>query len=48
MSETALEEMPQHRSLWGDVWSQFRTHKGALVGSLVFLTIVLILSLIHI
>ncbi len=42
MSETALEEMPQHRSLWGDVWSQFRTHKGALVGSLVFLTIVLI------
>ena len=42
MSETALEEMPQHRSLWGDVWSQFRTHKGALIGSLVFLTIVLI------
>ncbi len=42
MSDVALEEMPQHRSLWGDVWSQFRTHKGALVGSLVFLAIVLI------
>ena len=42
MSDVTLEEMPQHRSLWGDVWSQFRTHKGALVGSLVFFAIVLI------
>jgi len=45
MSDIALEEMPQHRSLWGDVWSQFRTHKGALIGSLVFLSIVLIVVL---
>lgn len=38
----ASEEMPAHRSLWGDVWAQFRTHKGALVGSIVFLLIVLL------
>ncbi len=37
----AAEEMPQHRSLWGDVWSQFRTHKGAVAGAAVFFLIVL-------
>ena len=42
MSDIAVEEMPQHRSLWGDVWAQYRTHKGALIGTLVFMTIVLI------
>ena len=42
MSDIAVEDMPQHRSLWGDVWAQYRTHKGALIGTLVFLTIVLI------
>lgn len=42
MTDIVVEEMPEHRSLWGDVWSQFRTHKGALVGSLVFLFIVLV------
>ncbi len=42
MSDIVVEEMPEHRSLWGDVWSQFRTHKGALVGTLVFLFIVLV------
>ncbi|MCF6321576.1 MAG: ABC transporter permease [Rhizobiaceae bacterium] len=26
----------KNRSLWGDVWSQFRTHKGAMVGMVVF------------
>ena len=36
------EEMPAHRSLWGDVWAQFRTHKGALAGAIVFLLIVLL------
>ena len=25
-----------HRSLWGDVWAQFRSHRGALVGMAVF------------
>ena len=29
------------RSKWRDVWYQFRKHKGALIGSIVFLTIVI-------
>ncbi len=37
-----VEEMPEHRSLWGDVWAQFRTHKGAVVGAVVFLFIVFV------
>jgi len=37
----ANAELGRHRSLWGDVWSQFATHKGALIGSAVFLFIVL-------
>lgn len=41
----AAEEMPARRSLWGDVWSQFSTHKGALVGSGVFLLIILVVVL---
>ncbi len=43
MSNPALatEEMPERRSLWGDVWSQFRTHKGAMVGAVVFVLICL-------
>ncbi len=36
------EQMPVHRSMWRDVWLQFRTHKGALVGTGVFLAIVLL------
>ena len=40
MSEALVEEMPEHRSLWRDVWLQFRTHKGAMVGAVVFLFIV--------
>ena len=36
------DDMPAHRSLWGDVWAQFRTHKGAVVGAVVFLFIVFI------
>jgi peptide/nickel transport system permease protein len=36
------EQMPVHRSMWRDVWLQFRTHKGALVGTGVFLSIVLL------
>jgi len=34
-------ELGQHRSLWSDVWSQFVSHKGAVVGVLVFTFIVL-------
>ena len=30
-----------HRSLWGDVWRQFRRHKGALAGLFVFVLIAL-------
>lgn len=42
IADTAIiEQMPEHRSLWGDVWSQFRTHKGALIGTGVFVAIVL-------
>jgi peptide/nickel transport system permease protein len=33
----------EHRSLWGDVWRQFRRHKGAVVG-LVLLTIIVLAS----
>ncbi len=32
------------RSQWADVWSQFKTHKGALAGLLVFATLVLFVS----
>ena len=31
-------------SLWGDVWRQFRSHKGALAGAAVFFTIVLLVA----
>ncbi|MEM9012115.1 MAG: ABC transporter permease [Pseudomonadota bacterium] len=31
-----------HRSLWGDVWRQYRAHRGALAGTGVFLAIVAI------
>jgi len=31
----------KHRSLWIDVWQQFRTHKGAMVGVAVFVIICL-------
>ena len=37
----ALEPVKAHRSLAKDVWIQFRSHKGALVGTFVFLFIVL-------
>ncbi|MCL5775912.1 ABC transporter permease [Limibaculum sp. FT325] len=37
----AAQGMTAHRSLWGDVWRQFRAHRGAMVGSAVFLFIVL-------
>lgn len=31
-----------HRSMWGDVWAQFKTHRGALIGTAIFIAIVLI------
>ena len=41
VSEIVSEPLYEHRSLWVDVWRQFRTHTGALVGVGVFLFIVL-------
>ena len=40
-----VDDMPVHRSLWRDVWSQFSTHKGALLGSAVFVLILLAVGL---
>ena len=45
-----IESNTQHRSLWGDVWRQFRKHKGAMTGVIVFTIITLLVSvgpLIH-
>ncbi|MEM7256321.1 MAG: ABC transporter permease [Pseudomonadota bacterium] len=44
MSELTYDDMPEHRSLWRDVWSQFRTHKGAMAGAIVFVLIVLVVT----
>ena len=33
------EEFRKHRSLWGDVWRQFRRHKGALAGLFVLILV---------
>ncbi|MEL6680329.1 MAG: ABC transporter permease [Pseudomonadota bacterium] len=41
MSDATVQEMPQHRSLSADVWSQFRAHRGAMVGLAIFTFIVL-------
>jgi peptide/nickel transport system permease protein len=38
---SAMEAIRPHRSLWMDVWLTYRTHVGALVGTGVFLFIVL-------
>lgn len=35
----------KHRSLWGDVWRQFKRHKGA-IGGLVVLTIIVLASVV--
>ena len=40
-----IVEMPVHRSLWMDVWQQYRNHTGALVGTGVFLFIVLAVAI---
>lgn len=33
------------RSQWRDIWDQFKTHRGALLGAIVFLTIVVVVFL---
>ncbi len=41
VTEIVSEPLHEHRSLWVDVWRQFRTHTGAVVGVGVFTFIVL-------
>ena len=40
MSDVAQVES-KNRSLWGDVWIQYKSHKGALIGTAVFVFILL-------
>ncbi|MEM7335530.1 MAG: ABC transporter permease [Chloroflexota bacterium] len=40
--ENDSAEQQEYRSLWGDVWRQFRRHKGAVFGMSVLLAIVII------
>jgi peptide/nickel transport system permease protein len=40
-----VESETRHRSLWGDVWRQFRKHKGAMLGVLVFVFILMAVSI---
>ena len=40
MSDATIDQA-NNRSLWSDVWAQYKTHRGALVGSGVFLAILL-------
>ena len=37
--------MADHRSLWRDVWDQYTTHKGALIGTVIFLLICLAVTI---
>lgn len=41
VSHDAGEAIAEHRSLWRDVWDQFKTHRGAMVGTAVFFTILI-------
>ncbi len=40
MTDMELDES-RNRSLWGDVWAQYKTHRGALAGTAVFVFILL-------
>jgi peptide/nickel transport system permease protein len=44
MTDTVLETEPQ-RSQWADVWDQFKTHKGAVIGMAFFVFICLAVAL---
>jgi peptide/nickel transport system permease protein len=41
----AAAPLERHRSLWSDVWRQYRAHTGALIGTGVFLFIVLAVTI---
>ena len=38
-TDASIEEMAEFRSLWSDVWRQFRRHKGAMVGAVILAVI---------
>ncbi len=40
-NKDAADLVTEHRSLWTDVWRQFKTHKGALAGMIILVIIVL-------
>ncbi|GGL72729.1 ABC transporter permease [Wenxinia marina] len=46
LEQIAAEQPFKHRSHWWDVWAQFRTHKGALLGLffLVFITLFVLIG----
>jgi len=43
--QIAPDDLPPARSQWGDVWRQFKTHKGALIGMVFFIFILLFVLL---
>ncbi len=40
-----LERQRPPRNQWLDVWAQFRTHRGAMIGAILFLTLLLAVSI---
>ena len=44
MTDTASAPTEKPRSQWVDVWHQFRTHKGAIIGSVFFISICLLVA----
>ena len=42
---TDAELIKPSRSQWRDVWDQFKSHKGAMAGAFVFITIVAVVFL---
>ena len=44
MTDTAAETSPP-RSQWADVWDQFKTHRGAVIGMVFFIAICLVVAL---
>ncbi|MEM7268193.1 MAG: ABC transporter permease [Pseudomonadota bacterium] len=40
-ANAAADVEPSHGSLWQDVWKQYKTHRGAMVGTIIFVLITL-------
>lgn len=45
MTDTTTTQIQKPRSQWADVWDQFRTHKGAMIGMGFFLFICLLVTI---